>query len=282
MEQNSKQSIAILGGEGFIGRNLALHLSNRYKCLSVGVVRSPFLDRKDTFISAHPYEEKVNHQCSVIIHLIDNSRCAIEDFLDEEKKLAENIGLNDKDHLVLFSSAVVYANPESEYGLRKKMLEEFYTEYCRKNDVKLTIVRLFNTLGSFQIPQRPGSLVANIIYNHMVGRASEINDRQSKRDFIYASDIPKFIEYFLENGVTGTLDLGSGKLTSIADIISILESEVLKIPLNIIDKNKTDSIISPRANNQYLSQIPVTDIVTAMSQMVDFYKNNIDTIKKYV
>lgn len=282
MQQTGKRTAAILGGEGFIGRNLAYSLSNHYECFSIGKEESSFLDRKDTFILANPYEEKINTEYAAIVHLIDNKHCASDDFLDEEKKLAENLALNDKNHLILFSSAVVYANPESDYGLRKRMLEKFYTEYCKKNNVLLTIVRLFNTFGSFQIPQNQGSLIANIIYNHVVGQPSEINSRHSKRDFLYAGDIPKFIEYFLEKRLTGTFDLGSGKLMAIGDVISILENKILETRLDIVDKNKEDSIVSPAAHNLFLDDILLTDLNEALTQTVDFYRNNIDIVKNYV
>ena len=282
MEQENKVSIAILGGEGFIGRNLAWYLSDFYECFSIGRRKSFFLDRKDTFVSGCPYDEKIGKQYSAIVHLMDNSRCAPEYFLDEEKKLVENLDLDDKKQLILFSSAVVYANPDSEYGLRKRALEGFYSEYCRENGIKLAIIRLFNTFGPFQIPQKQGSLIANIICNHMIGQKSEISSRNSERDFLYAGDIPKFIEHILENRMTGIFDLGSGKLTSIGDIISVLESDVLKARIDVIDKNKPDGIVSPAANNRLLDRISSTDLVTALSQTVDFYKNNIDSVKKYV
>lgn len=282
MEQRNKVSIAILGGEGFIGRNLAWYLSDFYECFSIGRRKSFFLNRKDTFIPGHPYDEKMGKQYSAIVHLMDNSRCAPEYFLDEEKKLVKNLDLDDKKQLILFSSAVVYANPESEYGLRKRALEEFYSDYCKENNVKLAIVRLFNTFGPFQIPQKQGSLIANIICNYMVGRASEISSRSSERDFLYAGDIPKFIEYILKGELTGTFDLGSGRLTSIGDIISALESDVLEDRLDIIDKDKPDGITSPAANNPFLDKIPPTDLVSALSQTVAFYKDNIDSVEKYV
>ncbi|MDH4330459.1 MAG: NAD-dependent epimerase/dehydratase family protein, partial [Candidatus Moranbacteria bacterium] len=120
-----KKNILILGGEGFIGRNIAEFLSSeKYSCSSVGVEESIFSEnRKDELKKINPYDCKIENDFDVAIHLIDNRAAEGEDFADAEKKLIENIGLKSKKHLILFSSAVIYANPDSEYGKRKIELE---------------------------------------------------------------------------------------------------------------------------------------------------------------
>ena len=282
MNKENKPKILLLGGEGFIGRNLANYLAKSFECLSVGAVRSLFLAREDTFIASDPYADTLAYETDVVIHLIDNKRCQGEEFLNEEKKLVENIALNKSKHLVLFSSAVVYANPDSEYGVRKQQLETFYTEYCQENNVPLTIVRLFNTFGAFQLPYRQGSLVANLIYNHLNAIPTEIQDLSAQRDFLYAGDIPKFIELFIKEKITGTYDLGSGKLTSLEEVVTMLQEQTEGEPLNIINKNIPELFATQSANNQFLDTIALTPMPESLRETINFFSNNRAILQTYV
>jgi nucleoside-diphosphate-sugar epimerase len=280
MDKKDRPSILLLGGEGFIGRNLDSYLSYDCQCLSVGEKESLFPGRKGNFLLVNPYEERVDTHYEAAVHLIDNSRCVPGNFLQQEKKLVENISLNSEKHLVLFSSAVVYANPNSEYGIRKKQLEDFYLQYCETNHIPLTIFRLFNTFGSFQIPFRQGSLIANIICNYLNGAVTEIADRLSERDFLYAGDIPKFVEYVLDNDMTGIFDLGSGKLVSLEKVISIIETQVINDSLQIIDKNIQDRIKSPAANNPFLDKIMIKTLPEGLARTVEFYRQHSNLINE--
>ena len=180
MDKNRK--ILILGGEGFIGRNIANFLSGHYDCYSVGIEKSKFDGRKDRFIRKNIYKDRLKNNYAAIIHLIDNPVRG-EKFFKEEKKLIKNLELNENNHLIVFSSAAVYANPDSDYGKRKLKLEKIYSDYCKNNGIKLTIFRLFNVFGPYQIPNRQGSLAANTLVNYLNGKTVAINDKKAKRDF---------------------------------------------------------------------------------------------------
>lgn len=280
MTKKEKVTMLLLGGEGFIGRNLDFYFSSKYRCYSVGEKESVFPGRKGAFVLANPYEERIDTYYDVVVHLIDNKTFSHDDFLQQEEKLANNISLNSKNRLVLFSSAVVYANPTSEYGIRKKNLEDFYLQYCKEHDIPLTIFRLFNTFGPFQIPYRQGSLVANIICNHLNDIETEIADRKAERDFLYAGDIPKFVEYALDNDIVGIYDLGSGHLVTINEVISIIESQVIHNQLQIIDKNIQEKIKSPAANNQFLDKIKIKTLPEGLAQTVKFYQQHINLVNE--
>ena len=282
MNKENKPKILLLGGEGFIGRNLALYFAPTYDCFSCGDKKSLFSERQDTFVFGNPYENPLDCRADVVIHLIDNKQCLAEDFLNEEKKLVQNISLDKHSHLVLFSSAVLYANPGSEYGVRKKRLEEFYTQYCAEHSISLTIVRLFNTFGAFQIPYRQGSLVANLIYNHLISVPTEIQDLSAKRDFLYASDIPKFVEFFIKEKITGTHDLGSGELTSLEEIIRLLQEQLGGEVLNIINKNNPEVFITQSANNKFLDTVALTPMSEALRETINFFSNNKAILQTYV
>ena len=270
---NRKKKILILGGEGFVGRNIADFLGGPYDCYSVGIEKSKFKKRKDKFIKKNPYREKIKNNYDAIIHLIDNL-VGIKEFSREEEKLIKNLELGKNNHLIIFSSAAIYANPDSAYGKRKLELERIYADYCGARGIKLTIFRLFNTYGPYQAPNKQGSLVANILTNYLNGKTTKINDKSVKRDFLFSGDIGKFVHCAIKNSIVGTIDLASGRLVSIDDIIRKVEKNVIKDKLLLDHANVKEKIICPKAKNALLGKVKVIALEEGLKKTFLFYKNN--------
>ncbi len=277
MDKNRK--ILILGGEGFIGRNIANFLSGHYDCYSVGIEKSKFDGRKDRFIRKNIYKDRLKNNYAAIIHLIDNPVRG-EKFFKEEKKLIKNLELNENNHLIVFSSAAVYANPDSDYGKRKLKLEKIYSDYCKNNGIKLTIFRLFNVFGPYQIPNRQGSLAANTLVNYLNGKTVAINDKKAKRDFIFSPDIGKFIRYVIKNSVTGKFDLATNEMVTIEALIKKIETNVIKNKLPLDYKYVKEEIVCPKAKNKLLENVKTTSLEDGLKKTFVFYKNNLKTINK--
>lgn len=273
-----RKKILILGGEGFIGRNLFDFLSKNYDCYSSDRSASVFTGANRKVVKKNPYEQKIKNNYNIIIHLIDNK---VDNRFYEKKELEliKNIDLSDKNHLILFSSAVIYANPDSEYGKRKIKMENIYSNYCNKHNIKLTIFRLFNIYGSYHLPNRQGSLVSNILLNYLNGKAVEINDLSACRDFIYAKDLGKFIKYAIEKRQFGIIDLATNNSVSINELLLSIE-EAIKGKLNIIDKKNKETITCPKAKNKLIGKIKVTSLKQGLRKTFLFYKKNLNIINK--
>lgn len=278
----NKKKILLIGGEGFLGRNISNLLSRKHNCVSVGIEES-FFDgaRRDEFLKKNPYREKIQGIYNVLVHLIDNDIRQI-DFLKEERKLQNNIEFESKAHIIVFSSAAVYANPDSDYAKRKKRLEESYARYCKNKSLALTIIRLFNTFGLYQMPSRPGSLVANIFYNHLSKKPIVINDLDAQRDFIYAGDVANFVGEVVDKRHAGAIDLGSGKLTSVRELLDIIQEEVIKDPVDTKHRNFCETIPSIAARKKFLPAATLTPLKIALKQTFNFYKKNLKIIKKHI
>ncbi len=273
----SGKKFLFLGGEGFVGRNLAEYFSGRNECISVARKLSIFTKRSDVFLRADPYREQVKTDMDVVVHLIDHS---VEpgDIAKEEESLVNNVGIQSRHHLIVFSSAVVYANPNSDYGRRKIELERFYVQYCEKHSIPLTLFRLFNTYGPYQRPYCRGSLVANLLCNFLAGKETEIHDRMARRDFVYAPAISRFVEYALAHRLTGTFDIGSGELTSIEGLISVLEERVLKAKMKISYQNVRESVVEQAAKYGILEKVPRRSLEEGLLKTAEFYRNNLEGV----
>lgn len=276
------KQILLLGGEGFIGRNLASYFGENNHCVSVGRNPSLFAKRQDRFIQSNPYQAPVSGEYDVVVHLID-SKAPLEDFDRAEQQLMTNFKLKDDGHLIVFSSAVVYANPDSEYGQRKRKLERLYAERAEKLGLQFTILRPFNLFGPFQLPYHPGSLVANLLYNVLTGTVTEINDMETRRDFMYAGDLGKFVERVLSEKKTGTYDVGSGSLVRVRDLITRLEAAVFGHKIDYIDKAVREGIPDQPADTAALSaQIPMVDFDAGLRRTFLFYQDNLHLLQGYV
>lgn len=279
---NDKKKILLLGGEGFLGRNIAAELADDFSCYSAGFEESVFNDdRKDIFIKIDPYKDRIEGEFEVYIHLIDN-HVSDNDFEKEEMKLIDNVKFPENSHLILFSSAVIYADLESAYAKRKIRLENLYENYCKNNNIKLTIFRLFNIYGKFQMPYKQGSLIANVLFNYYSSLPIEINDMMTKRDFIYAGDMAKFVRWVMENKFYGKTDLATGKLVSIGELLDICKNKIFRNKVNIINKNIIETKSCPMCNSALLGKIMLTSLNDGLKETDFFYQRNWSIIKKYL
>ena len=262
--------ITLFGGEGFIGQNLVERLKDSHTCHSLARKHSRFHGNNETFVKFNPYLQLWNNKSDVYIHLIDNKEY-------DEAVLAESIAPHSR--LILFSSAIVYANPQSEYGTRKIKIESFYEDYCKNNAIDLTILRLFNVYGYYQIPFRQGSLIANILYNHINGVPTKINNLQVTRDFIFASDVARMVEKVIENKMVSTYDLATGKMYSIGELLEVISRSIGE---NIeVTVNNGDDVSGPGAK-RVISSVALKEFETAIRKTFCFYKKHNDLIKEII
>ncbi|MDD5083590.1 MAG: NAD(P)-dependent oxidoreductase [Candidatus Moranbacteria bacterium] len=278
MLSSHKKNILLLGGEGFIGRNIVDELGADYRCHSVGVAKSPFFqgDRNDAYISANPYAERIEGEFDIVIHLIDNA-ISLDEFERQERRLLGNIRFADNAQIILFSSAVLYANPTSEYAQRKAILESVISQHAKANDIKPVIFRLFNIFGKYQIPFKQGSFVANVLCNHLMHAPTEIFDMNAKRDFMFAADMAKFVRFAIEASYDGSTDLGTQQLLTLGEVISHIEESIYE-KVAVIDKGMQETLVCPLASNALIENVGLTPMGQGLQETYDFYKRNIALI----
>lgn len=272
----TRKKVLILGGEGFIGRNLSDVLSKEYDCFSIGLKESIFSGSKAAFIKVDPYREQILGHYDVVIQLIDH-KAPLEDVQKSEQKILDDLSSIMPEQLIVFSTAAIYMSPDSEYAKRKLLIEDIYQKYCQNKKIGLSILRLFNIYGPYQLPARPGSLVANLISSYFTKEPVGINDFDAVRDFIYAPDMAKCVEVIIKRQIYGQDDLATNTMTSIGELIAQL-NQLLPDEIKTIDKNNKEAKC-PNATSQIIKQIQITPMDQSLKETTEFYRDNWQLIK---
>jgi nucleoside-diphosphate-sugar epimerase len=135
---------------------------------------------------------------------------------------------------VCFTSILLYGNEpkgrpvhekdeihpyQNEYIFSKYLAEQVAEFY--KKDVPIINIRLCNIYGDTSLI-RP-DLVPTLIKDVLTKENPSVWTKEPKRDFIFTTDAAEAIVKLLDTDYTGTINLGSGKMSSIEDITNIIE-----------------------------------------------------------
>jgi dTDP-D-glucose 4,6-dehydratase len=100
------------------------------------------------------------------------------------------------------------------------------------------------------------------------------------RDFIFAEDIAKHIEYIINNMVYGTYDLATNITHSVYALIKIIE-DTISNKISITD-NKRNDIFCPTPNALISCKICHTKLKSGIKKTFDFYKKNNELIRSII
>ena len=145
--------------------------------------------------------------------------------------------------LVLVSTCHVYAAadapldegaaaiPASPYAASKLAAEVIAQSYARTYGLRLTTVRPFNVYGPWQRDDAEGGVVARFLSRDLAGASLEVHgDGAQTRDFVYVDDCARgIVDAAAESAVDRTLNLASGRETSIAELASLIAGDPMRV-----------------------------------------------------
>ena len=256
-------NIAIIGGAGFIGVNLAIRLS------SFPDNRITVVDRDESFFEPlrklnlsnvaflvgsfdndTDFDRQVKGQ-DVIYHLASTtipgtSNQHIPEELDSNVTVTARlfdacVKQKVKNVIFISSGGTVYGKkgkcpieenmvtyPISSYGIQKLAIEKMLYLYRYQFGLDYRIIRLANPYGPYQRPNGRLGVVTTFIYKAMTdGRLEVYGDGTVVRDFIYIDDAVKGIINIADGDCEyRVFNLGSGKGTSVNQVIDSIKKIV--------------------------------------------------------
>ena len=300
-----KSRVLVLGGSGFIGKNLCEYflekgwtvtsfdrLSATDKTEGITYIEGDFFDDKQL-------EEVVNNQ-DLIIHAISTvnpSNSSVKfmqgysgDLVQTVKLCSMLIGTGKK-MIYLSSGGTVYGEqkqqpiPESastlpinHYGCIKVCIENIIRTFNIQHGTNFVIARVANPFGPGQDYKKGVGFIDAAIKRAMTGRLIEVwGDGETVRDYIYITDVCKMIySLALYHGEKTTFNISSGVGISQNQVIELLN--MCGYAVNVEYKNaRSVDVRKIILDNSEIMKIHKEDI-TAFE---DGLKNYCEYLKQY-
>jgi UDP-glucose 4-epimerase len=270
-----KETVLLIGGTGFIGKNIIDFALKNEACSNYKfVILSRDFQRDTIDLIAHvsgDYADK-----NVLMSLFSKwnftkvFHCATSTtplsstnniLCDIKGNLMATIGLLDvmKDFgctsiMYLSSGGAVYGEkhlntisedeicePVSSYGVVKLTIENYLRLYQKQFGISYLILRVSNPFGQFHVSEKQG--VINIAIRRALRNDSiEVwGDGKQSKDYIFVDDLVKIIFHLLEQGVKNKIiNVGSGETHELNKILEIIKIYLPNLETNFIASKATD------------------------------------------
>tara|TARA_B100000989_G_scaffold163760_1_gene122343 strand:- start:1233 stop:2120 length:888 start_codon:yes stop_codon:yes gene_type:complete len=255
--------ILITGSSGFIGKNfIELLNKSNHDILAMYNKHKPRISKKRSkvyFIKHDLNKKKINKKIisfkpDIIYHFawqgIPNFdyKTSLQNLKSSYIFLKQIVNVCNIKKIIVSGSCfeyyqIIHGEKYEKYRYfihAKKNLYSLLKQTCDKKNISLGWFRIFFVYGK---NQRKKSLIPYIIESMKLNKKPKILTLSDKNDYIHINDVCNFFQMIIiKKFDTGIYDLGSGKLTSVKQIIQI-----------IIDKfkfNKNDFILKIQKNSK--------------------------------
>jgi UDP-glucose 4-epimerase len=266
-----KERLAVIGGNGFIGRHLVQGLSGGYDVRVFDRPGSQSAGDATFFpgdLSGGPQELlPCLGECSTMVYLVhlagssphrDPDMLALVKNLELFLNALEAASLARIQKVVFFSSGgSVYGiphetpisedhplNPISAYGICKLTMEKYLALFCGQRGMDHVIVRPSNPFGPGQDFQRLQGAIAVFMHRILSGQPVEIwGDGKGKKDYFAVQDLASALVALLGNSkACGAYNVGCGTGTSLLEIVSAIEKATGKTATVIFKERKENDV----------------------------------------
>lgn len=165
------------------------------------------------------------------------------------------------------------ALPVSPYGISKLATERYLAYFKIKYGLVYIVYRLSNPYGPRQVTKHNQGAIPRFMHQISAGEPITMyGDGTSTRDYIFIEDASRLIAHtFSQDANHEIYNLGSGKQTSLMDIVSTLETvcgvkaKILHIPepptfikTASLDTSRIEQEFNVKANTEFLSGVAKT------------------------
>jgi UDP-2-acetamido-2,6-beta-L-arabino-hexul-4-ose reductase len=203
--------VLITGANGFVGRNLIAHLSERKDVEVVAFTRDNSVAQLPSLLSGVDF----------VFHLAGVNRPqSLDEFkvgnTDLTDALCEAIKASGEPVPVLYTSST-QAVRDNPYGVSKLAAEQALHDLQANHGSRVCVLRLPNVFGKWARPDY-NSAVATFCHNITRGLPIQINDRYAKVDLVYIDDV---IGCFIR-----AMEAGSTAIAQVSPVYSITVGEL--------------------------------------------------------
>lgn len=283
--------VLITGGSGFVGMNLSNGLQEKYEILTPQSKELNLTDYK----SVGEYLDK--NKIEVVIHTATHSTLATErdgGFQVDLRMLTSlTRNLNKINKLIVFGSGAEYGKtrdiikaredewgefvPDDLYGLSK-----FLTNEIVRREPKMINLRLFGIYGPCEDYRH--KFISNAIVKNLLGLPIRIK-QDVVFDYLYVTDLIPVVEYFLTHE-------SKYRDYNVSSTESIKLSGIVNIVNEVAERKSSVEVANSNLNYEYTSdntrlrqEIPnwqVTDYMTGIQKLFDYYRKIIPTVDKKI
>ncbi len=173
--------------------------------------------------------------------------------------------------------------PRACYDEGKRAAETLFFDYQRQHDLKIKVVRLFNTYGPRMHPQ-DGRVVSNFIMSALKGEPLTVYGQgEQTRSFCYISDLIEGLIAMMtsDDSITGPINLGNpGEFTigELADMVidkTGTSSGIDYFPLPIDDPIRRQPDITKAKT--ILGWEPAIPLTQGLDTTIKYFKENVAT-----
>ncbi len=114
------------------------------------------------------------------------------------------------------SERITPLNPVSLYGVAKHSLNLLAEEMFKGSGITTAWGRIFYLYGPHEHPSR---LVPSVVNALLQGREAPCSSGDQIRDYLFVQDVADAFAGLTDSGVTGPVNIGSGKPVAVKDIV---------------------------------------------------------------
>lgn len=307
-----KKKVLVTGGAGFLGSHLCEKLLNSGH--EVICLDNYFTGQKQNVVHliGNPYFEMVRHDITmpyfIEVDQIYNLACpaspihyqhnAIKTIKTSVMGAVNMLGLAKRINATILqaSTSEVYGDPEihpqtedywghvNPIGIRacydegKRCAEALFVNYHRQNDVKIKIMRIFNTYGPRMHPN-DGRVVSNFIVQALKGKDITIyGDGSQTRSFCYVDDLLEGMVRLMNspNEFTGPVNIGNPNEFTIKELAQLVieltgaKSKIVYEPLPADDPMQRQPDIS--LAKKTLNWEPTIQLREGLLKTINYFK----------
>ena len=255
-------NVLITGANGFIGKNLIVHLFERVDIYVVSFTREQNTKELSELIKGVDF----------IFHLAGVNRPEhIDEFqhgnADLTKSLCQAIEISGRNIPVLYASSV-QAECDNPYGKSKLVAEQTLLDLSKKMGNSIYIIRLPNVFGKWCKPNY-NSVVATFCHNIAHDIEIQINDSSALVSLVYVDDVVKRFVSIMDGVITenGYCDIAPVYETTVAELVDKINA--FKQSRTTLITERVGTGFERALHSTYLSYLPPKNFSYALTKHSD-------------